>query len=86
MDREEQLWRAVDKEKDPKLRFRTMLDAFVESDEKFIKELKEDAVMILRDPDFTDEQKKKSVDIIISTIKAKREGIERKNYQIVEKI
>lgn len=86
MDREEQLWRAVDKEKDPKLRFKTMLDAFTEGDKKMIKEFMKDGAYILASPDFTDEQKKEATSILFSAIKAKQEGIERKNYKIASKV
>lgn len=83
--KERMIWDEVDREPNQKQKFKLVLAAFVESDEDFIREIREDASFIINDPDLTDKQKKESVDMILSTMKAKRAGIERKNYRIAGK-
>jgi len=85
MLKEDRIWEMADKEKNGKLKFRLELAAIAEGKEDLIKELREDAAMIMRHPDFDDDQKRVSVGMIISAIKAIRENIEKLNYQVVGK-
>jgi len=83
--KESKIWDEVNKELDQKVKSRLVLAAFVESDEEFIRELRDDAKRVIRCKGLTDEQKKESVEIIIETIKVIRETINKTNYTIAGK-